>query len=118
MIVDDQLGIRLLLEEIVKSEGYQVVSAENGKQALEKISMKKPDLLIVDFKLPIIDGHELLRQLEQQELQIPAILMSGMAEVAAEKIKDLKMVKEIFAKPFDIEHVRKQIHRLLDGKNS
>ncbi|MRH43987.1 response regulator [Aquibacillus halophilus] len=114
MIVDDQLGIRLLLEEIVKGEGYQVVTAENGKEALDKIEKSKPDLLIIDFKLPIMDGFAVLNHLDQLGEKIPAIIMSGLAEEAAAKVKDLPMVKEVFAKPFDVEDARKHINRLLN----
>jgi two-component system, response regulator, stage 0 sporulation protein F len=113
MIVDDQLGIRLLLEEIIKSEGHKVVTAENGKEALDKILENEPDLLIVDFKLPIMDGHKLLSELEAQGKEIPTILMSGLAEEAAKKTAGIKSIKKVFAKPFNIDDARQHIKELL-----
>ncbi|WP_138420768.1 response regulator [Aquibacillus sediminis] len=113
MIVDDQIGIRLLLEEVVKSEGYQVEVAENGKEALDKIINQLPDLLIIDFKLPIMDGYAVVQQVEQQNIQIPTIVMSGLSEEAAKKMEAFDMVKEVFAKPFDIEEARVTINKLI-----
>ncbi|WP_186576540.1 response regulator [Aquibacillus kalidii] len=113
MIVDDQLGIRLLLEEIIKSEGHKVVTAENGKEALDKIQEVEPDLLLVDFKLPIMDGHTLLQTLEDQGTTIPTILMSGLAEEAAKKTENIKCIKKVFAKPFNIDDARQDIQNLL-----
>ncbi|MBM7571253.1 response regulator [Aquibacillus albus] len=114
MIVDDQLGIRLLLEEIIKNEGHQVISAENAKEALDLLEDSNPDLLLVDYKLPIMDGHALLKHLEEQGKIIPTILMSGLADEAAKKTEGCQLVKEVFAKPFNIEDARKQINQLLE----
>lgn len=115
MIVDDQLGIRLLLEEIIKSEGYESATAENGKQALDMIKEKVPDLLLLDYKLPIMDGPEVLKNLEQQGLEIPAIIMSGLAEEAIAEKRNFAMVKEIFAKPFNIEKAKQCIVEILEN---
>ncbi len=113
MIVDDQLGIQLLLEEIVKSTGHQAIIAGNGKEALDMIEKEFPDLLIVDYKLPIIDGFRLISQLEETGIFIPTILMSGLADEIAEKAEKMQSVQYIFAKPFDIDVARTQINRLL-----
>lgn len=114
MIVDDQLGIRLLLEEIIKSEGHKVISAENGKEALKILEKSNPDLMLVDFKLPVMDGHALLKHLEDQGRIIPTILMSGLADEAAKKTEGLTIVKDIFAKPFNVDDARQQINQMLE----
>ena len=111
MIVDDQLGIRLLLEEIVKSEGHQVMTAENGKAAVDKITTQKPDLLLIDYRLPIMDGVMVLNKLQEQNIHIPTIFMSGLADEAAEKIGGLEMVIKVLAKPFNVEDVRSIIKK-------
>ncbi|SDK15646.1 response regulator [Sediminibacillus albus] len=113
MIVDDQPGIRLLLEEILKSEGYRITTAENGKEALDKIEIEQPDLLMVDYKLPIMDAKALLHKLEEKGIHIPAILMSGLSEEIEGKQDQFPMVKEIFAKPFNIEDARYRVNRIL-----
>lgn len=117
LIVDDQLGIRLLLEEIVKSEGYQVFSCANGKEALAFIEQTPPDLMLIDLRLPIIDGAAIIEKLEADQNFIPTIMMSGLAEEAKRKTKEFSSVKEIFSKPFNIEDAKYHINRLLKEKN-
>ncbi|WP_153463532.1 MULTISPECIES: response regulator [Sediminibacillus] len=118
MIVDDQPGIRLLLEEILKTEGYQIKTAENGKEALDKIVNEPPDLLMVDYKLPIMDASALLHRLEEEGVTVPAILMSGLSEEIEGKKDQFPMVEEIFAKPFNIDDARERVNRILAEKNS
>ncbi|WP_112182217.1 MULTISPECIES: response regulator [Paraliobacillus] len=113
LIVDDQLGIRLLLEEIVKGEGYKAISCANGQQALDFVEQAPPDLIVIDFRLPIIDGATVIEKLEESGKYIPTIMMSGLAEQAKNKTKDFSSVKEVFSKPFNIEDARFHINRLL-----
>ncbi|ENH95901.1 response regulator [Gracilibacillus halophilus YIM-C55.5] len=113
LVVDDQMGIRLLLEEVIQSEGYQVELAMNGREADEFIQKKAPDLIILDYKLPIIDGATLLKQLEDQGLMIPTIVMSGLPERAQEQVKGIKSVKKITEKPFQLDDMRQMVHSLL-----
>lgn len=103
LIVDDQPGIRLLLTDVFESEGYKVITAETGKEALDKIHNNAFDLLILDYKLPVVNGIEVLTQLEQENMLIPAILMSGLAEEMERKAGNLRSLKNILAKPFDIK---------------
>ncbi|QDP41685.1 response regulator [Radiobacillus deserti] len=117
MIVDDQMGIRLLLEEVVKAAGHDVMTAENGKEALDKMKGKRPDLLLIDYKLPIMDGPTLLSHLEEQGQIIPAIMMSGLVEEAMVHKERFENVKEVFAKPFNVEEARDHINRLLKERS-
>ncbi|MFD1036880.1 response regulator [Virgibacillus byunsanensis] len=104
LVVDDQPGIRLLLQEIFTNEGYKVTTAITGREALDKLYNKPYDLLILDYKLPIMDGGKVLQQLEAANIDIPAILMSGLAE---DMIKEYQgsLVKGILAKPFNVQYV-------------
>ncbi|MFC4024943.1 response regulator [Oceanobacillus longus] len=103
LVVDDQPGIRLLLNDILTSEGYRVSLAKTGKEALDKINQKSFDLMILDYKLPIIDGKEVLNILEKEKIDISVILMSGMAENIREEIEKNNLVKKVIAKPFNIK---------------
>ena len=113
LIVDDQLGIRLLLEEIVKNEGYSVISCENGKEALTLIENTPPDLIIIDFRLPILDGCTVISRLEEANTYIPTIMMSGLAEEVKQRTEHFTSVKEVFSKPFNIVDAKYHINRLL-----
>ncbi|MFD1852200.1 response regulator [Oceanobacillus bengalensis] len=113
LVVDDQLGIRLLLTDILENEGYQVHTATNGKEALDQIHIKSYDLIILDYKLPIIDGAKVLQQLEVEKTQVPAIIMSGLAENIIGVKEEYTFVKAVIGKPFDVKVLCKQIKAIL-----
>ncbi len=102
LVVDDQPGIRLLLTDILTSEGHRVTIASTGKEALDKIHQASFDLIILDYKLPIIDGGEVLNQLENEEIKTPVIVMSGMAESIIGEMETRRIVKNTIAKPFNV----------------
>ena len=62
LIVDDEVGIRELLREILEDEGYAVETAENGLQANERLEAERPDVILLDIWMPDVDGITLLRQ--------------------------------------------------------
>lgn len=114
LVVDDQSGIRLLFKEILGQDGYEIVEAENGKVALDIIETKKPDLMILDYNLPIMNGKDLLQTLERKEINIPSILMSGLPERLEEEKDQFVMVRKVFGKPFNILDVRNEINSTLN----
>ncbi|MCX7914548.1 MAG: response regulator, partial [Thermodesulfovibrionales bacterium] len=67
LIVEDNTDSRVLLEKMLKSRGYDVLSASNGVEALEKISLSMPDLIISDILMPEMDGFELCRRIKTDE---------------------------------------------------
>lgn len=113
LIVDDQVGIRYLLEEILEQEGCNVELAANGKEALDKMEQVIPDLMMLDYKLPIMSSSELLIQLKQKEIQIPILVMSGLPDKAEEQMKLYACVKQIIAKPFQVNEIREIINDYL-----
>ncbi len=106
LVVDDQIGIRILLEEIIKNEGYQVNSVDNGQEALRFIVSEKPDLLLIDFWLPLMNGGEVIKRMEQNGLFIPTILMSGLPDEAKEKTRSFKSISQIIGKPFSVSQIQ------------
>lgn len=78
LVVDDEIGIRELLSEILFDEGYQVHLAENAQQAREYRLSKVPDLVLLDIWMPDTDGLSLLKEwLGQDLLTMPVVMMSG-----------------------------------------
>jgi len=78
LVVDDEIGIRELLSEILFDEGYQVHLAENAAQARAYRSEHEPDLVLLDIWMPDTDGVTLLKEwVEQELLTMPVIMMSG-----------------------------------------
>lgn len=111
-IVDDQDGIRMLLFEIFSSAGYRVSKASTGKEALDRLSEETFRLLILDYKLPIIDGMEVVRTLEKRGETTPIILISGLTEQINEQQLS-PLIKHIVAKPFDIKYLKKLVEAIL-----
>ncbi|MGC2167163.1 MAG: response regulator, partial [Gallionella sp.] len=78
LVVDDEIGIRELLSEILYDEGYQVHVAENAEQARTYRYEHEPDLVLLDIWMPEVDGITLLKEwVEQDLLTMPVVMMSG-----------------------------------------
>ncbi len=78
LVVDDEIGIRELLAEILFDEGYQVALAENAEEARSYRHAREPDLVLLDIWMPDIDGVTLLKEwVEQDLLTMPVVMMSG-----------------------------------------
>ncbi|MBW7477764.1 response regulator [Paenibacillus oenotherae] len=118
LIVDDQNGIRVLLMEVFSSEGYATFQASNGKLALEIVRDEAPDLVLLDMKIPGMDGLEILKHLKAINKEIKVIMMTAYGE--------LDMIKEAtdhgalmhFTKPFDIDEMRMAVNMQLRGGES
>lgn len=113
LIVDDQLGIRMLLKEVFSQEGYEVSLASNGLEALDIAEKQAIDGVLLDMKIPGMDGIKILTLLKEKYPTLPVMMMTAYGE--------LNMIQEAmelgaslyFTKPFDIFEVRDAINNLL-----
>ena len=114
LVVDDQYGIRLLLKEVFsKDTNIIIYQASNGKQALEVIQHEKPDLILLDMKMPGMDGIELLRRLKRLNTRAKVIMMTAYGELdMVEEASELGASAH-FTKPFDIEELRSEVMKQL-----
>lgn len=110
LIVDDQYGIRILLNEVLEKEGYEVFQAPNGPTALEIVRDKRPDLVLLDMKIPGMDGLEILRHIRLVEPDLKVIMMTAYGEL--DLIKEAMALGALthFTKPFDIDELRKTVN--------
>jgi len=115
LIVDDQFGIRVLLKEVFDKDGYETFDASNGNQALTIIKDESPDLVLLDVKIPGMDGLEILKEIRERKLETNVIMMTAYGEL--EMINEAKKLGAVahFAKPFDIDEVRMKIREFLDS---
>src|SRR5512135_2743298 len=74
LLVEDEESLRLLYEEELKAEGYEVLSARNGREAIERLEVTQPDLILLDIVMPVMDGMEALGRILRKERKIPIIL--------------------------------------------
>lgn len=77
LIVDDDLHIQRLYKEEFEEEGYEVVIASNGQEAIELFNREEPDLVTLDILLPDIDGIRLLRQMKEKNPKVPIIMSTA-----------------------------------------
>lgn len=112
LVVDDQPGIRLLLTDVFKSEGYGVETAKTGKEALDKVLNTSFDLIMLDYRLPIMDGRQVLEEMKHHKTDIPVILMTGLIEGIDEDLKQKTENLKIVAKPFDIKEICNLVDQL------
>lgn len=82
LVVDDEFGIAQLLEDVLGDEGHRVLVASNGRQALERVAKEKPDMVLTDFMMPVMDGAELINTMNADPALagIPIVLMSSISE--------------------------------------
>lgn len=111
LLVDDEESIQLLYREEFRDEGFEVVSALNGTEALEKFKADDFDLVILDIQMPGMNGIEVLRQMKMMNPDIPVILSSAFNEYK----QDLGAwaSDEYVVKSADISELKETVLRLL-----
>jgi len=116
MVADDSSTVRKFVSFSLKMKNFKVLTAEDGMDALEKMSLAKVDLLIVDLNMPNMDGYELIRTVRQSEdyHDLPIIILSS--ERSEEAIRKGKEVgaNAYLVKPFDSKKVLYQVSKFLD----
>jgi CheY-like chemotaxis protein len=106
LVVDDDDAIRLMVERVLRREKFDVDSARDGHEAIEKLTQNDYGTVLLDLMMPRIDGHGVLRYLEQ-ERQAPkpwVIVMTANLEKAS-ATSAAKPVFRVLSKPFDIEQL-------------
>jgi serine/threonine protein kinase len=113
LVVEDDDVVRLMLEEVLASEGYQVVAARDGVEALLTLGSRRFDLILSDVQMPLLDGILLMRALSEKGLTTPVFFLSGaLQEESAAELSDLG-ASAFFAKPISIFPLLEAIRREL-----
>ncbi|MBU5313496.1 sigma-54 dependent transcriptional regulator [Tissierella carlieri] len=117
LIADDEPNMIWALKRALNKEGYEVMSVENGEEAIEIFKKQEPDLVILDLKMPKIDGMDALRMIKEISPKMPVIMITahGSTKVAVEAMKVGAL--DYISKPFDIEELRMIIRKALEYKN-
>ncbi len=115
LIVDDEKNYLVVLETLLGSEGYEIVTSESGRTASRMLQEGDIDLLLTDMKMPGMSGMELLEQVKKIKPEVPVIMMTayGTIEMAVEAIK--KGAYDYITKPFENEELKLTIHKALEN---
>ncbi|MBI1979245.1 MAG: response regulator [Elusimicrobia bacterium] len=115
MVVDDENDVVELIKFMLEKDGNQVISASNGLEALEKVEVVKPDLIILDIMMPEMDGYTVNNRLMEKEetRTIPVIILTAKGQM-----RDLfelgTNVVAFLEKPFDPRGLRDKVRELLN----
>lgn len=112
LVVDDDENIRLLLEAELTLEGYEVILADGGLKALRKIKWEAPDLVILDIKMPDMDGLETLTTIREKNKELPIIICTAYEKMQDDYAIWSGRVAAFLTKPLDLENLKDIIYEL------
>jgi NtrC-family two-component system response regulator AlgB len=117
LIVDDEKNIRGHLATFFRDRGYEVQTAESGQQALSMFSDRRPDLVLTDYRMAEMNGHELLKRIKQRDPNVMVILMTAYATVENAVAAMKEGAYDYLTKPFSLDQVEHAIERALETQH-
>jgi len=117
LVADDEEHMRFFIRELLQKEDYEVLEAEDGRQALERCKVEDVDLVILDYRMPVMDGLEALSAILEHDPKMLVLM------VTAHDTKDLALdairrgAYDYFTKPFDVDEMRVIIRRALEKRS-
>jgi DNA-binding NarL/FixJ family response regulator len=115
LLIDDDPNLILLVKDYLEFRGYEVITAENGREALEVLEQEIPDMIICDVMMPEMDGYAFVNQVRQEERTswIPILFLSAKGQ-SQDKIKGLNIGADVYmVKPFEPEELVAQVEASL-----
>jgi len=115
VLAEDEPQIARLVEFKLKKEGYQVVSKGNGEEALAAIKAEKPDLILLDVMMPVMDGYEVLRRVKEDEnlKNIPVVMLTAKAQ-ERDVVKGIDLgADDYITKPFHPAELLARVKKIL-----
>ena len=125
LVVDDDPDIRDVLEALLEGEGFEVVMANDGEQALEAIKKENPDLMILDLLMPVTDGFAVCKQLQDPRWSkwkdMPVLILTSVREEVSQRRYELETglslnVDDYVEKPIDPDVALDRVKKLLARK--
>jgi DNA-binding response OmpR family regulator len=112
LVVDDKTSVRKLVQEYLSEEGFRVLTAQNGREALFVARHEKPDLILLDIMMPEMGGHDFMRAYTR-ESDTPIILLTARVE-ESDKVLGLELgADDYVTKPFSMRELLARIHAVL-----
>jgi DNA-binding response OmpR family regulator len=118
LVADDEPDIVTIVEMILRSQGYDVLKAANGLEALELAERHSPDLILLDIMMPDMDGWEVLRLLhvDPSTSEIPVAMISAKTGSRAKITSMQEGAVDYITKPFDSQELLSKVRELLHGQ--
>ncbi|MBN2019696.1 MAG: response regulator [Sedimentisphaerales bacterium] len=118
LLVDDEPDFVSTIKHHLEWANYEVVVANNGQEGLEKAASDKPDLILLDTNMPVMNGHDMLESLSKdpQMKNLPVIMVTAACEVDDIATASSFGIVDYIAKPFDFAELKEKIASSLEGK--
>jgi DNA-binding response OmpR family regulator len=115
LVIDDELDVLQMVVFILKKNGFAVISATGGQEAIDLAYKEKPDLIILDLWLPDMDGAEVSRRLKADDnlRNIPIILFTASAEMIEDRVKECN-ANDYLLKPFEYQELLDKVAKRLN----
>jgi two-component system alkaline phosphatase synthesis response regulator PhoP len=115
LVVDDEVYILHILDFSLGAEGFDVITANNGELAIEKAKQEKPDLIVLDIMMPVLDGYETCRRLkrEAETKNIPVVLLTAKGRDVDKRLGYEVGAVDYIVKPFSPNRLIERIQEIL-----
>ena len=109
LVVDDDLPVRDVLSEYFVARGYTVVTAGDGREALDAFARERPDVVLLDIRMPGMDGLEVLKRLREADPNVAVIMVTANDDLTLAREALSVGAFDYVAKPFDFEHLNETV---------
>lgn len=116
LVVDDEISVCNVIQKILSGQGYHVLTALSGIEALKELEKTPIDLLLIDLKMPVLDGLETLKRALKIQKNLKAILLTAYGTAATARDAMALGVSDFLAKPFDNQLLKKVVKEVLSVK--
>ena len=118
LVVDDEPNIVQTLQDRLEMNDYQVITAADGKEGLEKATSERPDIVLLDVIMPIMDGLEMLERLRKNDStrDLPVIMLTARSQSQDITRANSYGIEDYVVKPFDLSELLEKIQAILENK--
>lgn len=113
LIIDDELDLCDVMREYLESDELTVLVSCDGAQGLKRIQEDKPSLVVSDYRMPELNGLDLLKELKKLKIEVPVIWLTGQGSPELFREAWNNNVFDFYEKPFDLEKLKVSIHKAL-----
>ena len=119
LVVDDEPSLVKTLQCRLEANNYQVITACNGREAMEKALAEKPDIILLDIMMPVMDGLEMLEKLRMTDegKEIAVIMLTACSSKQDIERANACQIEDYIVKPFDLSELLEKIQNILKSEN-
>ena len=113
LVIDDEPSIVELFTDYLNGQGFDVISAGGGEEGLDRLRLDSPDIVLLDMRMPELDGLETLRRIRKVNLRVPVLMVSGNDDIAAAKEAIALGAFDYTLKPVDFNYLCRALDKML-----